>query len=129
MKTILVYSLAVFYFLISVRLTANFHYCGGKFQNISLVGFSTQKSCCAGKPMKKGCCSDVQVCLKKSSEDQQPSSAIVFFSSAIVTEPSFNFVIKEDHEPYVPKNIKPSVHAPPPKLGIPIHLKNCVFII
>jgi len=128
-KTILVYSLAVFYLLISVRLTANIHYCGGKIKTVSLVGFSTQKSCCAGKPMKKGCCKDVQVCFKKTSEDQKPSSAIVFFSSVIVTEPFDVFVIERDYELYVPKHIKPSVHAPPPELKVPIHLKNCVFII
>lgn len=128
-KTILVYSLAVFYFLISVRLTANFHYCGGKIKKISIVGFSTHKSCCAGKPMKKGCCEDVQVCFKKTSVDQQSSSAILFFSSAIPTEPLHTLVIEPDHELYVPKNIKSSVNAPPPELRIPIHIKHCVFII
>lgn len=128
-KTILVYSLAVFYLLISVRLTANVHYCGGKIKKVSIIGFSTHKSCCAGKPMKKGCCKDVQVCFKKTSEDQKPSSAIVFFSSIIVTEPFETFVIEQNHELYVPKHIKPSVHAPPPELKVPIHLKNCVFII
>jgi hypothetical protein len=79
--------------------------------------------------MKKGCCKDVQVCFKKTSEDQKPSSAIVFFSSIIVTEPFETFVIEQNHELYVPKHIKPSVHAPPPELKVPIHLKNCVFII
>jgi hypothetical protein len=128
-KTILVYSLAVFYLLISVRLTANIHYCGGKIQKVSFVGFSAHKSCCAGKPMKKGCCKDVQVCFKKTSEDQKPPSAIVFFSSVIVTEHYCGFAIEQDHELYVPKNIKPSVNAPPPELKVPIHLKNCVFII
>ena len=129
MKTILVYSLAVFYLLISVRLTANIHYCGGKIQKVSFVGFSAHKSCCAGKPMKKGCCKDVQVCFKKTSEDQKPSPANVFFSSIIVIEPFETFVIEQNHELYVPKHIKPSVHAPPPELKVPIHLKNCVFII
>lgn len=129
MKTILVYSLAVFYLLISVRLTANVHYCGGKIQKISLLGFSTHKSCCAGKPMKKGCCKDVQVCLKKTSVDQQTSFAIAFISPAIVTESFHGLAIEQDYELYVPKSIKPSVNAPPPELKVPIHLKNCVFII
>jgi len=128
-KTILVYSLAVFYFLISVRLTANIHYCGGKIKTVSLVGFSTQKSCCGGKPMKKGCCEDVQVCFKKTSVDQQTSFAIAFLSPVIVTDPFYAFILEKDRELYVPKHIKPSVHAPPPELKVPIHLKNCVFII
>lgn len=128
-KTILVYSLAVFYFLISVRLTANFHYCGGKIQKISIVGFSSHKSCCEGKPMKKGCCEDVQVCFKKSSVDQQSSTAVLFFSFALPAEPLHAFAIEPDHELYVPKHIKPSVNAPPPELKIPIHIKHCVFII
>lgn len=129
MKTILVYSLAVFYFLISVRLTANVHYCGGKIQNVTLVGFSTHQSCCGGKPMKKGCCEDVQVCFKKTSVDHQNSSTIAFISTAIITEPYQAIVFESNLEFYVPKHIKPSVHAPPPELRIPIHLKNCVFII
>lgn len=128
-KTILVYSLAVFYFLISVRLTANVHYCGGKIKNISIVGFTEHKSCCAGKPMKKGCCEDVQLCFKKSSVDQPSSPAVVFISSAIVTESYPAFVFKSDHQLYVPKHIKLSVNAPPPEVKVPIHLKNCVFII
>lgn len=130
MKTVLVYSLAVFYFVISIGLTANVHYCGGKIKTVSLLGFGEQKSCCEGKPMKKGCCKDVRVCFKKSSLDQQTSSAILFVSSAIVTEPSQIFIGESDCELYVPKHIKPSVHAPPPEqLKVPIHLKNCVFII
>lgn len=128
-KTILVYSLAVFYFLISVRLTANFHYCGGKIQKVSIVGFSSHKSCCEGKPMKKGCCEDVQVCFKKSSVDQQSSAPVLFFSPAIPAESLHAFLIEPDLERYVPKNISPSVNAPPPELRIPIYLKHCVFII
>ena len=119
----------MFYFLLSIGLTANVHYCGGKIKKVSILGFSEQKSCCAGKPMKKGCCKDVQVCFKKSSEDQQSSSAILFVSSAIVAEPYQLVVSEPDHEFYVPKHIKPSVHAPPPKPRLPIHIKNCVFII
>ncbi len=128
-KTILVYSLVVFYFLISVRLTANIHYCGGKVQHVSIIGFSTHKSCCAGKPMKKGCCEDVQLCFKKNSVDHQTSSAVLFFAVVLPAEPLNTFVLEQDHEIYVPKKINPSVNAPPPELKIPTHLKHCVFII
>jgi hypothetical protein len=128
-KTILVYSLAAFYFLISVRLTANFHYCGGKIQKISIVGFSNHKSCCAGKPMKKGCCEDVQICFKKSSVDQQSSAKVLFLSSAMPAESVHTHVLEPDRVLYVPKHLKPSVNAPPPELQVPIHIKHCVFII
>ncbi len=128
-KTILVYFLAAFYFLISVRLTVNVHYCGGKVQKVSLVGFSKHRSCCEGKPMKKGCCEDVQLCFKKNSVDQKTSSSILFFSSVIPETPYQTFIAEADRELYVPKVIRPSVHAPPPELKIPIHLKHCVFII
>lgn len=128
-KTILIYSLAVFYFLISVRLTANIHYCGGKIKTISIVGFSTHKSCCAGKPMKKGCCEDVQLCFKKNSVDQQSSSTVLFLSHVIPSEPVHTVITDQNEELYIPKNIKPSVNAPPPELMIPTYLKHCVFII
>jgi len=128
-KTILVYSLAIFYFLISVRLTANIHYCGGKVQHISIVGFSTHKSCCEGKPMKKGCCEDVQLCFEKNSVDHKTSSAVLFFAVALPAESQHAFVFEKNPKIYVPKNINPSVNAPPPELRIPTYLKHCVFII
>ncbi len=125
----LVYSLAVFYFLISVGLTTNIHFCKGKVRKISLVGFSKEKSCCAGKPMKKGCCKDVKVCFKKSSLDQQTTTAVLFLSPVIPSETFALFIPEKDGSIYVPKNIEPSVHAPPPELRIPTYLKHCVFII
>jgi hypothetical protein len=128
-KTSLVYLLAAFYFLISVRLTVNVHYCGGKVQKVSLIGFSKQRSCCEGRPMKKGCCEDVQLCFKKNSVDQKTSSSILFFASVLPENPYQAFPVQADHELYVPKTIRPSVNAPPPELKIPLHLKHCVFII
>ncbi len=79
--------------------------------------------------MKKGCCEDVQLCFKKSSVDHQTSSAVLFFAAALPVEPQKTFVFEQKDEVYVPKNIKPSVNAPPPELRIPTYLKHCVFII
>lgn len=79
--------------------------------------------------MKKGCCKDIRVCFKKSSEDQQTQSALHFTAAVIPTEQFDEPVVETTHDVYVPKNIKPSVHAPPPEVRISIYLKNCVFII
>lgn len=128
-RKLLIYCFAIFYLLISFGMTANIHYCCGKFQHISVVGFSTHKSCCEGKPMKKGCCEDVTVCFKKSSLDQQTDKVIINLSVAVIAESSTFFAYQNENRPHVPKKISSTVHAPPPELQIPLHLKNCVFII
>jgi hypothetical protein len=56
------------------------HYCGGKIKTVTFVGFQEQKSCCKGKAMKKGCCKDVKLALKKTSEDQKQAIATPFFA-------------------------------------------------
>jgi hypothetical protein len=127
-RTILVYGLVTFYFLISIRLTVNLHYCGGKIKTVTFVGFQEQKSCCKGKAMKKGCCKDVKLALKKASEDQKQAIAAPFFAHTIEF-PVHSIIEVRSSEHFVPLAILPRVHAPPPQAFPPVFIKNCVFII
>lgn len=127
-RTIFVYGLVAFYFLISIRLTVNLHYCGGKIKTFTFVGFEEQKSCCKGKAMKKGCCKDVKFALKKASEDQKYSAVSPFFAQTIGL-PAHPVVAINEVEHFVPLAILPRVHAPPPQAFPPVFIKNCVFII
>jgi hypothetical protein len=129
LRTVFTYCLVLFYFLISIRLTANVHYCGGKIRAVSVVGFSKQQSCCEGKPMKRNCCKNVKVCLKQNGEDQRVSS-VAFLIAPVVIPPVTRFAeLHPVAESYVPQTILPSVHAPPPEAFPPVYLKNCVFLI
>lgn len=127
-RTILVYGLVAFYFLISIRLTINLHYCGGKIKTFTFVGFEQQKSCCKGKAMKKGCCKDVKIALKKASEDQKYPVASLFLDHTIEL-PTDPVVQVNEVEHFVPLAILPRVNAPPPQAFPPVFIKNCVFII
>jgi len=51
--------LSIFYLSLSIGLTVNRHYCGGKLASIEL-GLTHKNSCpCGDKPMKKDCCKDI----------------------------------------------------------------------
>ena len=128
MKKALILFLVVFYFFLSMKLTANIHYCCGKIHTITLVGFEEHDACCGSKVMKKNCCKDVQVSLKKTTDDQRTQSiayTFVHFSDFPQTFPQEISTEKL----LVPSIIKPTVTEPPPEVFPSIFLKNCVFII
>lgn len=129
MRKVLLYSLVGFYFLISIRLTANFHFCCGNFKAFSLVGFGEHKTCCKGKSksMNKKCCKDVQLTFKKCSQDQRNYIASAPLVHIPVTPVRIIFEERAIH--FTPTYIAPSVNAPPPEAFPQIFLKNCVFII
>jgi hypothetical protein len=129
LRTAFTYCLILFYFLISIRLTANVHYCGGKIRTVSFVGFSKQKSCCEGKAMKRNCCKNVKVCLKQNGEDQRVSSVVFLFAPMVVPATTATPHLRSVTEHTVPETILPAVHAPPPEAFPPVYLENCVFLI
>lgn len=128
MRNILIYSIVGFYFLISIRLTANLHFCKERFISFSIVGLSSPKTCCKGKKMKNGCCKNVHVSLKKSNNDK-PTSQIYIpsFDIAEVSKPfTTNLLVSRE---YIPAEISQTTNSPPKSIFPHIYLKNCVFII
>ncbi len=128
MKKALILFLVVFYFLLSMKLTANIHYCCGKIHTITLIGFEEHKACCGGKVMKKNCCKDVQVTLKKTTDDQQTEPIAFAFAQLIDLPQLIDHEIRTE-KLLIPTSIKPTAKEPPPDSFPPIFIKNCVFII
>ncbi|MGV3631279.1 MAG: HYC_CC_PP family protein [Bacteroidota bacterium] len=130
MKRLPLYILVVFYFLISIRITANVHYCKGKFKSISIVGFTKQKKCCKGTTMAGNCCKDSKFSLKKgdSSEKSLSSTVVpkIYFEYAqplAILTPVYTAEFQKNDEPV-------RINPPPPPAAFPsIYIKNCVFII
>lgn len=130
MKAAIAYCLTVFYFLISIGLTANLHYCGGKFKHVTFAGFQKQKNCCKGKGMKKGCCKDVPVTLKKSSVDERVITASAILSHPIdIPAPAYFSFEAEPLSYFIPEKIVAGMKAPPPQAFPPVIIRNCVFRI
>lgn len=128
MKRFLTYCLIVFYVIISAHVTVNVHFCRGKLKFVTFLTSSTPVSCCK-KPMKPGCCKNVTVCFKKTSEDQLveklilPEKQIAFQASPvfIAIEQEIFFPLEE--------NEVLLTEPPPPNAFPPIYLRNCVFTI
>ncbi len=129
MRNALIYCLIGFYFLISIRITANFHFCKKRLVSCSLVGFSEDKSCCKGKKVKGKCCENIKISLKKINSDK-PSSSVTTpnLATLVITQP---IDIKPNEEPtiYIPREINQTTNDPPAGVFPAINIKNCVFII
>ena len=122
--------LAVYYLIICIGLSANIHICGGRIDSFTF--FSTTNShgtCCGGKPMKKDCCKDKKIIVKKTSKEI-PSSKI-FVSHNLIADietPLFYFSCNTEIC-YLDKTILVSNHSPPPDSKCPIYLRNQSFLI
>lgn len=128
MRNILIYGFVGFYFLISIRLTVNLHFCKDKFISASFVGFSEVKSCCKAKKMKSNCCKNVHVSLKKSNNDK-PNKTIVVPTYPItqVTQSISIPILLVQKE--TSKEVVETNNSPPEHTSVAIYIKNCVFII
>ena len=128
MKKLLVYSFVLFYFLLSVGMTANIHFCNKKIRSISLT--SLEDTCCCGKKkMKKGCCKNVKLIVKKQgSEKISPQDKIQLQNSFVL--PEIFHGIADIHVVVVNENERLPLFHPPPKSSYPsLYIKNCTFLI
>lgn len=128
MRNILIYSFVGFYFLISIRLTVNLHFCKDKFISASFVGFSEVKSCCKAKKMKSNCCKNVHVSLKKSNNDKPNKTIVVptYPISQVTQSISIPILLVQKE---TSKEVVETNNSPPEYTSIAIYIKNCVFII
>jgi hypothetical protein len=130
MKKFLVSILAIFYLGTSVGATVNLHYCMGKLVNwdLSLKETHTCGKCGMEKvkTKKNGCCEDkyhvLQVEKDQKGETQYQPEAPVGIA-VITTFPSYiNPVASSISEEYPVSNA-------PPRTGVPIHIRYCIFRI
>ncbi len=66
-------ALVLCYFGISSGVSLNFHYCGDRFDSVSLAGF--ENVCCCGPDKDVSCCSS-ELLVLQSDEDQHPGVSL-----------------------------------------------------
>lgn len=91
MRNLLIYIFVSLYFVVSIGLTANIHLCNNKFQSVSF-NYSNVKSCCGSKKMKKGCCKNLNIILKKGNNEKIDSEATAQILPVAILTDSFFFI-------------------------------------
>ena len=130
MKKFLVSILAIFYLGTSVGATVNLHYCMGKLVNWDLSIKETHTCGKCGmekvKTKKNGCCEDkyhvLQVEKDQKGENRYQSEAPVGIA-VITTFPSFIIPVPATISEEYP------VSNAPPRTGVPIYIRICIFRI
>lgn len=61
LKKIPIIFFALFYLVITSKVTASLHLCGGTITNISLFSHSEEDACECGKKASKSCCDDIEI--------------------------------------------------------------------
>lgn len=128
MKKLLVYSFVLFYFLLSVGMTANIHVCKEKVRSISFLSLK-DTSCCGKKKMKRGCCKNVKLVIKKQGQEKiNPQDKIPLQYSFVLQEPIQG--VEKEKAIILNKNERLPIFHPPPESSYPsIYIKNCTFLI
>lgn len=128
MKKLFIYLFVGFYFLVSIGVAANIHFCKNKVRSISLAGLH-DVSCCGKKKMKKGCCENVKLIIKKQgSEKINPQDKFQLQFSFIL--PDIVIGIEDKKATIVNEKERLPLFHPPPESSYPsIYIKNCTFLI
>lgn len=128
MKRLLIYLFVGFYFLLSIGVAANIHLCKNKVRTISLAGLN-DTTCCGKKKMKKGCCKNVKLIIKKQgSEKINPQDKIQLQYSFIL--PAIFQGVEKEKAVITNENERLPLFHPPPESSYPsIYIKNCTFLI
>jgi len=115
--------------LSSTGAKVNIHFCGGKIKAITFFGGFKNKTCCGTKKMKKGCCKDKKVELKKadakSHVDQFHSASSYVLQAVLPTEyPAFQtqILFAVSQQDYMTR-------PPPPGNRSPLYIQYSSFII
>lgn len=67
MKKIFFLFFALFYLVITSKVSASLHLCGGTVTNISLFSQTEEDACECGKKASKSCCDDIEILCKQDS--------------------------------------------------------------
>lgn len=128
MQKIITYIFILFYFLLSIGITADVHFCNGKIHSISITKVPV-KSCCGIKEKDCGCCDDINIVFQKT-DDEKINSIDKIQITSIVIVSDISPVFKTSKS-FVPRTVKnPKYYFPPPNSSYPsINIRNCTFLI
>ncbi|KLT64593.1 hypothetical protein AB669_12575 [Pedobacter sp. BMA] len=122
-------SLAVLYTVSVMGLALSLHFCGGKLENVKL--FSNAVSCkfCKDIPAEKkddGCCKNTQVTVKVKDSHQVEAKVEMpkLFSIQLFLHPPVITFFSDLKSSFFNKI---SNKAPPLRLGVALHVFNCIF--
>lgn len=130
MTKLFTYSFVLFYFLFSIGISANVHICSKKIRSISFFTTST-KSCCGKKKMKKGCCKNVNLVLKKTGSEKINTFAKIQLQPTFFLPTLKQQIEKSLYISYLELD-EPILFHPPPNINSTypsICIKHCTFLI
>lgn len=129
MKKFITILFVLFYFVLSVGITANVHICKNKVHSVQLFKYDNSFSCCKKGKMKKGCCKNIHVSFKKNSEEKITQIAD-FHPIQVAFKNDFVDFSFEISKPGKIDLLREDYYPPPNTSGFPrIHVVNCVFIV
>lgn len=118
MKSAIIWLFVSFYFLVSVGITTNLHFCQDELKSFSF-DFSNQDSCCGEKEMDDGCCKNIKLILKKSNTEQINSIVEVpFLAKAIFVDNSsisfsYQSIVISENKTKITNTHPPNYHTYP----------------
>lgn len=129
MKKLMTLLFVLFYFVLSIGMTANIHICKDKVHSVQLFKYDNSYSCCKKGKMKKGCCKNIHVTFKKNSEEKINQIA-EFTPLQFALTPDVPAIYVAKTIPTVDKTVINNYFPPPRNSNYPrIHIMNCVYII
>lgn len=112
------------YFLMSIQLSTEIHFCKGNFISVS---FNTpQKSCCKSKKNSKKCCKKYNLALKRSSQEEKINSISILSQCLQYKHPT---IMSFDKQTVVYKESVDfgfNYKAPTPTIYSKLFISNCV---
>ncbi len=117
-----------FYFILSIGLVIDIHFCGGKLDNLSFNLPFSKDSCCGDEKKSMGCCNNEELVIKI--EDNQNTRNILQVAPLSL---SVAIIFLTNH-PEIEDNSDFTTclaidHPPPGNGAISLHLRNSVFLI
>lgn len=118
----------LFYFLLSVGMVANVHLCRDKVRSVSLLSIK-DTCCCGNKKMKKGCCKNVKLIIKKQGSEKINTQDKIQLQYSFIL-PGIFLRVEKEKALIINENKQLPLFHPPPESSFPsIYIKNCTFLI
>ena len=128
MRNLITYIFIFVYFVLSIGITANVHFCCGRVHSVSFYQGHNVNSCCGKLITKKGCCENAKVTIKLSSVEKIQAVALTpLIFETIAPEADRHYFLVAPK--IIEKKVIPRIF-PPPNTSYPsIFCKNCILII
>ena len=132
MKKFIVAIVAILYISTSIGATIHFHYCMGKFVNWNLRHKPNERCGRCGMKIShqsesNGCCKDEYKQLKNEKDQKLSQISLLLIHPVCPVPPVFQsgllFIFQSTIAETSP------VSNSPPRSGVPVHIRNCVFLI